>query len=46
VDEETLITLYDMAKIQREYTVEGEKEKLTAITKDVKTVLKLGEQIK
>lgn len=46
VDDDTLVTLHDMSKLQREWASLGEKDKLQALQKDFKTVLKLGEQIK
>ena len=46
VDDETLITLHDMSKLQEEYAKNGEREKLSVLQKDLKTVMKLGKQIK
>jgi hypothetical protein len=37
-----MVTLHDMGKLQSQYSVNGEKDKLAAILKDSKTVLKLG----
>ena len=46
VDEETLITLHDMSKLQGEYAGRGERDKLKTLEKDLKTVMKLGKSIK
>lgn len=46
VDEETLVTLHDMSKLQGEYTSQGNKEKLEELKKDLKKVMRLGKKIK
>jgi len=46
VDDDTLVTLHDMSKVQRECTSRGEKERLQMLQKDIKTVLKVGQKIK
>ena len=46
VDEESLITLHDMSKLQVEYTSQGNQDKLAMLEADLKKVMKLGKKIK
>ena len=46
VDDETLVTLHDMAKLRGEYAGRGERERLAGLEKDIKTVLAIGEKIR
>jgi hypothetical protein len=45
-DEESMITLHDMSKLQAEWANSGQQDKLAALRKDFETVLKLAKQIK
>ena len=46
VDEETLKTVVDMAKLQEEYVYIGDKNKITTMNNDIKIVVKYGKRIK